>query len=64
MWNTKQMQNCTLEVLDWILASHLSYIGLECAYSGCMPENSMVWIDFAANYTLTSTNCTLDWLLP
>ena len=34
MWNTKQMKNCTLEVLDWILASHLSYIGLECAYSG------------------------------
>ena len=62
------MQNCTL---DWTVASHLEhrndiklYIGLECADSGCMPENSMFWIDFAVNYTLTSTNCTSDCLLP
>jgi hypothetical protein len=53
------------------VASHLEhhndiklYIGLECADSGCMPENSMFWIDFAVNYTLTSTNCTSHWLLP
>ena len=61
MWNTKQMQNCTS---DWTFASHLELqndilcTGLECAYSGCMPENLMFWIDFAVNYTLTSTNCT------